>query len=102
LIAGFNDGRQRTLHSRTRIQSGRWTHVALTWGNGRLTLHIDGMDDVRTDYDGSPQWGRRDLVLGARWNRTDYGYEGDMDELCFYDRCLAPEELRGLRDRGLE
>jgi len=74
---------------------GAWTHVATTWdGSTRTRMYADGIE-VRTgpqfalDYDG------HDVVIGV--DDTPLGlmhfFEGDIDDVRFYNRELAPAEI---------
>ena len=101
LAAFFNDGNSRTLQSDFRPEPGRWAHVAMTWDSRWLTLYVNGVLQARQNCSGPPRWPKRTVTVGARWNGNSHFLQGDLDEICFYDRTLTADDIQGLAENGL-
>lgn len=74
---------------------GAWVHVATTWdGSTRTRMYLDGVEaqtgpQFALEYDG------HDVVIGV--DDTPLGlmhfFEGDIDDVRFYNRELGPDEI---------
>ena len=71
----------------------RWTHLALTWGDGERRFYVDGRLVSGVSYSGKPIAPQRTLFVGSRWTGSGRHFMGDVDELLIYKRCLTPEEV---------
>ena len=71
----------------------RWTHLALTWGNGERRFYVDGRLASGVSYSGKPIAPQRTLFVGSRWTGSGRHFMGDVDELLIYKRCLTPDEV---------
>ena len=83
-------------------RAGRWLHVALTWGNRKQVLYVNGEMAGIVAYSGKPKYTSRDMIWGARWTGTGHKFIGDMDEICLYGRQLNPNEVASLYHKGLD
>lgn len=103
LRAGVFDGQWKEL-SVESPETGRWFHVAMTWGggdtNGEVTLYLDGVAVRSRAYAGRISYPYRSLVMGAAHDYTR-PFGGVLDEVCVFDRVLAPEEIAALAWVGL-
>ncbi|MHC4676347.1 MAG: LamG domain-containing protein, partial [Planctomycetota bacterium] len=85
------------------VNDGLWHHVAGVFDNGTLTMYIDGRP--REPYIGGATYGSGNTRYGflsdgseaeefdgAR-NATPIPFDGDMDEVCIYDRALSEAEI---------
>jgi len=91
----------KVLVSDERVQNGRWTHLAMTWGRGLFTFYVDGEVAGAKPYSGKPKWSARNTIIGARWTGQDREFTGDMDEVCFYRRALQHNEIMAIHQKGL-
>ena len=74
---------------------GAWHHVAFTrdMASGEIALFIDGVEVDRAKGSTRPLDRPERLAIGAM--QPGHGaYAGDLDEIRFYDRVLAPDEIR--------
>jgi RNA polymerase sigma-70 factor (ECF subfamily) len=85
---------------------GRWIHVAVTRdSDGTTILYVDGKQIGRGFTQPAPlPPGGNPLIIGAAVNgedpqRTEFRFEGAIDELVIYDRALSPREVDGLARR---
>jgi uncharacterized membrane protein len=85
------------------VTSGRWHHIALTYGNG-LSVYFDGKHLKTWDhYKGKLQnSGTLPLTLGASGQNKKYwgGFDGLIDELRIYERALSASEVQSLYGIG--
>jgi len=101
-LASFNDGKSKVMLGKSNVRSGQWAHAALSWGENGLVFYVNGKIQATKVYSGEPEWEYRNVVVGSRWNGTDYGFVGDIDEVYFYARELSGDEVSALMERGLE
>jgi hypothetical protein len=89
------------IRTRERLRLGDWYHMALTYdGSGKasgLFLYVDGKlfetDIVRDSLNGPIKTGAP-LRVGSK--ELGKAYIGNIDDLRFYNRTLAPEEVERL------
>ena len=80
-----------------QIPPGVWGHVAVCAGPGGATVYVNGRRATHTDYAA-----RFDFVVGnVQIGRRGGGeqYQGDLDELKIWNRCLSADEVRALIGR---
>ncbi|MCE9616421.1 MAG: LamG domain-containing protein [Lentisphaerae bacterium] len=102
---GFLFEESGTHYVGTLVSSGTWFHVAMTWGldaagKGSLRLYKNGESVSVSAYGGRPGYPVRQLVVGASWD-FNRGFQGALDDVCVFNRCLSAEEVRELMARGL-
>jgi hypothetical protein len=96
LVAGTGDP-ETFVASPRGYADGTWHHVAFTRDrqSGRIALHVDGelvgaAEGSKSRLDAPPR-----LCVGGL-QPGGHGFRGELDELCFFDRALAPSEVIGL------
>ncbi|MFI6333916.1 exo-alpha-sialidase [Streptomyces sp. NPDC050535] len=80
---------------------GKWHHLALRRGNGRLTLFIDGTATSSPDLPGSVS---RNSPFGVHVGQRMDGrahFTGSIDEVRLDARALSDDEVRSLRMYGV-
>lgn len=84
---------------------GEWMHVAMTWGGDNdeagVRLYMDGRLVGKTPYSGRPRWQERALGIGASYDPPRLGFDGELDDICVYNRALASIELQQLMEKGI-
>ncbi|MER7347357.1 sialidase family protein [Streptomyces aurantiacus] len=80
---------------------GKWHHVALRRGDGRLTLFLDGEPLTRADVPGSVSRNSTFGVhVGQRLDSRAH-FTGAIDEVGVFERALSDEEVRHLSSEDL-
>ncbi|MBK9108660.1 MAG: T9SS type A sorting domain-containing protein [Saprospiraceae bacterium] len=79
--------------SQARLDQNEWTHVAMVVEPGSVTIYKNGtaykhVTTVNEHTFVSP------FAIGADLNGTDRYFNGQIDEVCFYDRALSQSEIR--------
>ena len=92
LRCSFSDGNSALVGEFEPVRD-RWTHLALTWGNGERRFYVDGQLVSGVSYSGKPIAPQRTLFVGSRWTGSGRHFMGDVDELLIYRRCLTPDEV---------
>lgn len=87
---------QQTVASPT---AGQWTYVAVTYRNGTLRYFLNGAEVALTSATNvqAPLDTNRDWKIGATAHSAFGGtgfFQGQMDEVRFYNRSLSPEQIR--------
>ncbi|WP_263164275.1 sialidase family protein [Streptomyces sp. SCSIO ZS0520] len=79
---------------------GRWHHLALRRGGGRLSLFLDGTPVTAADVPGSvTRTSPFGVHVGQRLDSRAF-FDGDLDEVRVYARALSDTEIRGLGGKG--
>ena len=81
------------------INSGDWTHVALTYNESTYKAYVNGVEVHRTDA-GYSTLGSYARNIGT-YSGSTYTFEGDINEVRIYDRPLSEVELRHVYELGL-
>jgi hypothetical protein len=71
----------------------QWTPVALTYDGRALRVYCNGEQVASADLNQPRTLSGAPLSLGGRQDRYSF-FEGDLDEVCLYDRALSAEEIR--------
>jgi sialidase-1 len=94
----------RSAYVRTTgaYNDGRWHHLALRRGGGRLTLFVDGTALDTADVPGSVSRNSPFGVhIGQRMDSRAF-FTGALDDVHVWDRALSDEELTGVREGTAE
>lgn len=104
-ISWHSDGRivagagapETFLASPPGYHDGQWHHVAFTRErrSGRIALHVDGTV-VGTATGGTQALDAPPKLVVGGLQPGGHGFRGELDELCFHDRALSPEEIVAL------
>ena len=103
-----------TVPARDMLPTYRWTHLAGTYGNGRMCLYIDGRLVVSEPASGRVVLPDRNTLIGLNGDAQRvsdpvshskraannnlplvYGIEGLIDEVRIHAQSLSGEEIRG-------
>lgn len=89
-----------------QVQTGRWTHVALTFSSvtGEVTVYIDGVKKATqvSAYRNTVNWNTAsgDITDGPRGFYIGYSYDseryidGCISEMRIWNRCLTEDEIK--------
>lgn len=89
--------RTASVSSAGAYNDGRWHHLALRRGEGRLTLFVDGTATQAPDVPGSVS---RNSPFGVHIGQRMDGrvfFTGAIDDVRVWDRALTDEEITGAR-----
>jgi hypothetical protein len=88
----------RLLRSRTNVLADRWYHVAVTKDDGAIALYVNGaLEDRQTSgTEEHVEWSP--FYFGASSDKNHF-FHGKLDEIMFYDRSLATDEVRRLYEK---
>ena len=108
-----------TVDHRDALPTYRWTHLAATYGKGRMCLYVDGKLVASKDATGPIVVPDRDVLIGLNGDaqrasdpvshsryaaRTNmpfiYGIEGLIDEVLIHERALTSEEIKQAAQAG--
>ncbi|MEU6552167.1 exo-alpha-sialidase [Streptomyces sp. NPDC046915] len=87
--------RTATVSTTGAHNDGRWHHLALRRGGGRLTIFVDGMQSSVADVPGSVSRNSPFGVhVGQRMDSRAF-FTGAIDDVHVWDRALSDDELAG-------
>ena len=98
----MTDSGQISLAGRTRVNDGKWHHVAGVFDKGKATIYVDGVADATmtrgyTFGTGNRRYGF--LGVGSKADKYDgdqalgTNFAGDMDDVRIYSRALTTTEI---------
>jgi hypothetical protein len=76
------------------IPEGTWGHIAVCAGPKGAATYVNGRPVARTDYVGRFDFVTKDVYIGTR--RAIEEYDGAIDDLRIWNRCLTAEEVQAL------
>lgn len=92
------------VYGSTRLQPGRWTHVAITYSDRVLRLYVDGTDEGATAANRAPTADVTPLLIGANVDGADSVpkvlWNGLLDEVALWSRALRRDEIELLAAGG--
>lgn len=75
------------------LPPGVWGHIAVCAGPAGATTYINGRAVAHSDYVGKFDFMARQASVGVRGTE---GYDGELDDLRVWNRCLTAEEVAAL------
>jgi parallel beta-helix repeat protein len=79
------------------IDTTSFRHVIVTWGDGALTLYLDGIEQTGAFLGTMAAGGDNVLSIGARSDNVEVtGYDGTIDDLLVWNRTLTQTEITKL------
>ncbi|UCM89840.1 sialidase family protein [Streptomyces marincola] len=102
-VEGGSAPRSAEVATRSAFNDGRWHHLALTRGGGRLALSVDGGEAVSVPH--VPGSVSRNSTFGVHLGQRPDDRQrmaGALDEVVVYDRALSARELTALRTRNAQ
>ncbi|CAL2094442.1 exported hypothetical protein [Tenacibaculum sp. 190524A05c] len=87
-----------SLSNASGLNDGNWHHVALAFGNGKLTFYIDGVLDNEITFSNVPETptNTESLSIGYSEFNTVY-FNGEIDEVRYWSRVLCLDEINAQR-----
>lgn len=92
-FSGFSD-----LTTNTSLQTGEWTHVALTYNGTGFTWYINGEFDAGDSQVGSITTNNDRLVIGNWDEAGERAYKGNISDVRIYNYALTETEIQTLYD----
>ena len=96
--------RSNQVDASTRLEAGRWYHVAGTWNSSQIAIYIDGqLDNSRgnsyaaRNTDGGLQIGAQ-LYNETSGSRRNYPFDGRIFDARIYNRALSSAEISSYYD----
>lgn len=99
--AGAQNGGGKTLSSKTRLESGKWYHVAGTYDGKELRIYINGKLENTASYSGPLRSDNAPVFLGGgNLSSIEWGNHFTanclLDEVRIYNRALSESEIARL------
>ncbi len=92
------------LSQNVTLSDGNWHHIALVFDqadNGPVTLYIDGTSDTASANAGAWSWpAGQEIELGHSHDGFWQSYNGQMDDVRFYNRALTAGEVQTIATGG--
>jgi len=85
------------IDGRTKVADGKWHHVALVSDGRKHRLYLDGGNKLDGEGDLNVKEDVNGSVGKIGFTATDFpkpsGFNGQLDDVCVYDRALSPGEI---------
>ncbi|MCB0806597.1 MAG: T9SS type A sorting domain-containing protein [Bacteroidales bacterium] len=99
---GIDDGSWESLTGTTDINTGNWTHVAVTKNGSSIVLYINGIPDESRSINKSPNVTNMEIGnLFQANNQQNYYFPGSMDEIRIWSAALTQSELKEIMYRNV-
>ncbi|WP_299433065.1 LamG-like jellyroll fold domain-containing protein [uncultured Aquimarina sp.] len=87
-----------SLSNASGLNDGNWHHVALAFGNGKVTFYIDGVLDNEITFSNIPETptNTESLFIGYSEFNNVY-FNGEIDEVRYWSRTLCLDEINAQR-----
>ncbi|MEM7028050.1 MAG: LamG-like jellyroll fold domain-containing protein [Chloroflexota bacterium] len=73
-----------------------WTHVCLTYDGTQAQVYVDGSEVRTITTTWNLQWPDQTAYVGSLFNLSNDYWQGDIDEVYFFNRALIAEEVEAL------
>ena len=83
------------------LQNNIWQHVAATYDGSALRIFVDGVEQASSLASGAIDLSSAPVAIGLN-SVAAFAWHGAIDELSFYSRALAPEEIQSIVDADSE
>lgn len=100
------DGAEKTgFYSQPFVpQSGVWYHFAVVYDSRQINVYVNGNLFQTAPFEGQTKAGPAEIILGSM-KINDYvlpegDFDGVVDELMIFRRCLSAGEIRDLYENG--
>ena len=95
-----NGGTEQYVDSRNRLTARAWKHVAVTIGNNKVTLYVDGVEvGSNSNITIKPSDFRPVFnCLGYSMSKTVPAFRGYLDDLRIYNYALSQEEVKSVME----
>jgi hypothetical protein len=93
--AGCGADHVNTVRSREPLPAALWTHLTAVLSRGMIALYVDGREQATRAVRFEWPPGSQNIHLGASTERGSF-FQGRVDEIRFYRRALAAQEVRQL------
>jgi hypothetical protein len=84
------------LVSATYFSVDTWYHICFTRSGNDNVLYINGSSDATATSVGSMSTSTTESVIGAITTAPSYPFQGNIDEVCIFDRVVTPTEIATL------
>lgn len=99
-----SDGTGKLVPGATNIIANAWTHLVGVADGRNVLFYLNGKVDGSTTYDGTMSTfanaGAQNCRIGCLRSDTVYLYNGNIDEVGFWNRGLSPSEVQRLYNNG--
>jgi hypothetical protein len=96
------DGQWHPVSSKERLAPGEWRHLAATFGDGQLSIYVDGAlkNSVKAPASLVPSTHR--LRIGRGSFAPDRAFHGVIDEVAIFNRALTADEVKAIYRMGVQ
>jgi hypothetical protein len=88
------------VNGATQVTTLQWHHVCGTYDGAYIRLYLDGSPDGSTAYVGGITTNNRRVCIGENLEITGRYWNGWIDDVRVYNRCLSSEEIKTVKDGG--
>ena len=88
------------VDGKTRVNDGRWHHVAQVVDGRTIAVYVDGRLDGSLGFTGEPVVEVDPVRIGGRGPTGSSLFAGSLDEVCVFSRALADEEVAAEYNAG--
>ncbi len=89
-----------TFRSKSKVPKDKWSHIAATFDQGKITFYVDGRPDTKLfsktiKFTNRREYTNDHVTIGGLWN-NHYTFDGMIDEVTMHCRPLSADDVRTL------
>ena len=92
-VPGSNYG---SIYGKTNVNDGQWHHALGTYDGSRISLYVDGRQDVSADVKGSIKTNDQSVYIGENAEKPGRFWNGLIDDVRIYSYALSADEVKTL------
>ncbi len=87
-----------TVLGKAELERWKWNHIVFTRQEEFITVHLNGVQDLETEFPADFPENLQHLFFGGRSDNQN-NFEGRLDEIAVFDRPLTAKEIEALTVR---
>jgi hypothetical protein len=96
VVFSIGDGSWHSTEGNASVMEQQWQHLAATYDLQSIRLYVNGVSTDHVDYATTPTYANNSLQFARNGAAESQYLLGDLSDLRFYDRALAPDEVQQL------
>ena len=89
-------GSEGSLYGTTKLETGQWYHLAVTYDGQTIKVYLDGQLEGQKSFTSGIGTSNYNLSFGNEENTMSYFLHGMLDEIMLFDSALPAEKIEAM------